>query len=238
MSILQLAVASGVVAAGSMVQGSIGFGVNVVAGPILVLIDPALVPGPALVIAFALTVLVALRERAATDLGGFRWVFVGRVPGTVAGAFAVVSIPQRGIAMALASVVLVAVLLSIAGWRLRRTPTTLAGAGVLSGFMGTISSVGGPPIALLYQDERGSEVRGTLSSIFAVGALFSLVVLAVAGEFGWDELRTSLVLLPAVVVGFVISRWTATVLDRGFIRPAILGLCAASAIAALVRYAL
>ena len=50
--------------------------------------------------------------------------------------------------------------------------------------MGTISSVGGPPVALLYQDERGSEVRGTLSSIFAVGALFSLVVLAVVGEFG------------------------------------------------------
>ena len=238
MSLVQFAVASGVVALGSMVQGSIGFGVNVVAGPILVLIDPALVPGPALVIAFALTLLVALRERAATDLGGFRWVFVGRVPGTIAGAFAVAAIPQQGVAMALASVVLLAVVLSVAGWRVRRTPSTLAGAGVLSGFMGTISSVGGPPIALLYQDERGSEVRGTLSSIFAVGALFSLIVLAVAGEFGWEELRTSFVLLPGVFVGFAVSRWTTPVLDRGFIRPAILGLCAGSAIAALVRYAL
>ncbi len=238
MDALQFAIASGVVAIGSMVQGSIGFGVNVVAGPILVLIDPALVPGPALVIAFALTVLVALRERGSTDLGGFRWVFVGRVPGTIAGAFAVAAIPQQGVAMALASVVLVAVVLSVAGWRVRRTPSTLAGAGVLSGFMGTISSVGGPPVALLYQDERGSEVRGTLSSIFAVGALFSLVILALAGEFGWHELRTSLVLLPAVVLGFAVSRWTAPVLDRGLVRPAILVLCAASALAALVRYAL
>jgi uncharacterized membrane protein YfcA len=238
MDVVQLAVASGVVVLGSMVQGSIGFGVNVVAGPILVLIDPELVPGPALVIAFALTVLVALRERGSTDLGGFKWVFVGRVPGTIAGAFAVAAIPQQGVAMALASVVLVAVLLSVAGWRVRRTPSTLAGAGALSGFMGTISSVGGPPVALLYQDERGSEVRGTLSSIFAVGALFSIVVLALAGEFGWHELRISLVLLPAVVVGFAVSRWTSAILDRGFVRPAILVLCAASAIAALVRYAL
>jgi uncharacterized protein len=238
MTALQLAVASGVVALGSMIQGSIGFGVNVVAGPILVLIDPELVPGPALVVAFVLTLLVALRERGSTDLGGFRWVFVGRVPGTIAGAFAVAAIPQRGVAIALATVVLIAVLLSIAGWRLRRTPSTLIGAGALSGLMGTISSVGGPPVALLYQDERGSEVRGTLSSIFAVGALFSIAILAIIGEFGWHELRVSLVLLPAVVLGFVVSRWTAVVLDRGFIRPAILALCAASALAALVRYAL
>lgn len=238
MTAAQLALASGVVALGSTIQGSIGFGVNVVAGPILVLIEPELVPGPALVVAFVLTLLVAVRERAATDLGGFRWVFVGRVPGTIAGAFAVAAIPQEGVAMALASVVLVAVLLSVAGWRLRRTPTTLVGAGALSGLMGTISSVGGPPVALLYQDERGSEVRGTLSSIFAVGALFSLALLAAVGAFGWADLRVSLVLLPATVAGFVASRWTATVLDRGYVRPAVLGLCAVSALAALVRYAL
>lgn len=234
---IEFAVASVVVAAGTMVQGSIGFGVNVVAGPILVLIDPTLVPGPALVIAFVLALLVAVRERASTDLAGFGWVFTGRVPGTVAGAFAVAALPQEGLAMALATVVLVAVVLSVAGWRLRRTAPALVGAGAISGLMGTISSIGGPPIALLYQDEKGSEVRGTLSSIFAVGALFSIAILAVVGEFGWTQLRDALVLLPAVAVGFVVSRWTSAALDRGYVRPAILGLCAVSAIAALVRYA-
>lgn len=237
MSWLEFALASGVVGLGAIVQGSIGFGVNVVAGPVLVLIDPELVPGPALVIAFVLTVLVAYRERGATDLDGFRWVFVGRIPGTIGGAFAVAALPEEGVAIALASVVLLAVLLSVGGWRVRRTPTTLAGAGVLSGVMGTVSSIGGPPVALLYQDERGSEVRGALSSIFAVGALFSLILLALVGRFGWHELNVSLVLLPAVALGFLVSRWTAPVLDRGFVRPAILGLCAASAIAALIRYA-
>jgi hypothetical protein len=238
MTWVQLAIASGVVGFGAMVQGSVGFGVNVVAGPVLVLIDPELVPGPALVIAFVLTVLVAYRERGATDLGGFGWVFVGRVPGTVAGALAVSALPERATALALAAVVLLAVLLSVAGWRLRRTPQTLVGAGALSGVMGTMSSVGGPPIALLYQDERGAEVRGTLSSIFAVGALLSIVLLAIVGRFGIDELTVSLVMLPAVAVGFFASRWTASWLDRGYVRPAILGLCAASAIAALVRYAI
>lgn len=237
MSGTELAVASVLVGLGAMIQGSIGFGVNVVAGPILVLIDPRFVPGPALVVAFLLTVLVAIRERGSTDLGGFTWVFVGRIPGTIAGAVAAAAIPAEGLAIALAAVVLVAVVLSFAGWRLRRTPRTLAGAGTLSGFMGTISSVGGPPVALLYQDESGPDVRGTLSSIFAVGALFSIIMLAAVGRFGVREMRISLVLLPAVVVGFVLSRWTARLLDRGYVRPAILGLCAGSAIAAIVRYA-
>jgi uncharacterized membrane protein YfcA len=237
MSWSQLAVASSVVALGSMVQGSIGFGVNVVAGPILVLIDPRLVPGPALVVSLFLTVLVAIRERGATDLGGFAWVFVGRVPGTILGALTVASLPPRGTAIALAAVVLIAVALSVAGGRVSRTRATLAGAGTVSGFFGTVSSVGGPPIALLYQDEPGPDVRGTLSSIFAVGAFLSIALLAVVGRFDLHELNVSLALLPAVAVGFLVSRWTSRILDRGFVRPAILGVCAASAIAALVRYA-
>jgi hypothetical protein len=234
---VQFVVGSGVVALGAMIQGSIGFGVNVVAGPVLVLIDPKLVPGPALVIAFLLTVLVALRERGATDLGGFTWVFVGRVPGTIVGALTVAALPARGTAIALSAIVLVAVALSVGGWRVRRTQAALAGAGAVSGFFGTVSSVGGPPIALLYQDEPGREVRGTLSSIFAVGAAFSILLLVLVGQFGITELKASLLLLPAVVAGFVVSRWTARLLDRGFVRPAILAVCAVSAVAALVRYA-
>lgn len=236
MSWTEFAIASSVVALGSMIQGSIGFGVNVVAGPVLVIIDPSLVPGPALVVAFALTVLVAVRERAATDLAGFGWVFAGRVPGTVAGALAVAALPERGLAIVLATAVLLAVAVRAGGWQVTRTPRILAGAGAVSGVMGTVSSIGGPPIALLYAEERGARVRGTLSSIFAVGAAFSIVVLAVVGRFGMTELRVSALLLPAVLVGFVLSRFTVRLLDRGYIRPAVLALCALSAIAALVRY--
>jgi hypothetical protein len=236
MSMLQLGVASAIVAVGAVVQGSIGFGVNVVAGPILILIDPRLVPGPALVVAFVLTVLVWIRDRGSADLKGFGWVFVGRIPGTIAGALAVSALPVRGTAIALALIVLVAVAMSLGGWRLRRSPPALVGAGTVSGFFGTVASIGGPPIALLYQDEKGSVARGTLSSIFAVGALLSIVLLSIVGEFDVRGAVTSVVLLPAVLVGFGVSRWTSRILDRGFVRRAILGVCAASAVAAIVRY--
>ncbi len=238
MSPVELALASLSVCIGAMIQGSVGFGLNVVAAPVLVLIDTTLVPGPALFAALVLTLLVGGRNRAGIDRKGFGWLIAGRVPATIAAAFFVASLPEAGIAVALAVAVLVAVALSLAGWRFPRTPSTLITVGALSGVMGTISSVGGPPVAMAYQDARGAQLRGTLSAILAFGATFSCIMLAVAGRFGLEEIRASLVLLPGVVVGFIASRWTAHALDRGFVRPAVLAFSAASAIAAIVRYAI
>ncbi|MEX0875397.1 MAG: sulfite exporter TauE/SafE family protein [Actinomycetota bacterium] len=238
MTILQLAIASLSVGIGALIQGSIGFGLNVVAAPVLVLIDTTLVPGPALFAALALTILVGTRERGGIDAKGFGWLILGRLPATTAAAFTVAVLPERGLAIALAASVLVAVGLSLAGWKVRRTPATLVTVGALSGVMGTISSVGGPPVAMAYQDARGAQLRGTLSAILGFGATFSCVMLSIAGRFGTEEIRASLVLLPGIVVGFIASRWTAHLLDRGFVRPAVLGFSAASAIAAIVRYAI
>jgi uncharacterized protein len=232
-----LVLASVAVGIGALIQGSIGFGVNVVGGPILVLIEPRLVPGPALVVAFVLTILVGVRDRAGIDRAGFGWVFLGRIPTSIAAAMLVAVLPERGLAISLSIAVLIAVALSAVGLRVERTPATLFSAGALSGVMGTVSAVGGPPVAMLYQDAQGPEVRGTLSTIFAVGALTSIVLLAIFGRFGVEEIVASIVLMPAIVIGFGLSRWTTHWLDHGFVRPAILILCAVSAIAAIVRYA-
>ena len=235
-SAVGLAIASLAMFVGAVIQGSIGFGVNVVGGPILVLIDTHLVPGPALVAAFLLTVLVGVRDRAGIDRAGFGWVFLGRIPASVVAALVVAALPERGLAFTLAAAVLIAVAVSAAGLRIKRTPATLVTAGVFSGLMGTVSAVGGPPVAMMYQDERGQDVRGTLSAIFAVGALVSMILLAIVGRFGVAEIKASLILVPAIVAGFAVSRYTARWLDKGFVGPAVLALCALSAVAAIVRY--
>lgn len=234
----ELALASVIIALGAMVQGSIGFGLNVVGAPLLVLIDTRFVPGPTLVAALVLTLLVGARERGSVDRTGFLWIFLGRIPGSVAAALVVSALPERGIAFALAAVVLVGVLMSLVGWRIPRRPVNVVAVGAVSGVMNTLSSVGGPPIALLYQDARGRELRGTLAAVFTVGALVSILLLAAVGRFGEREALISLVLVPGVIVGFIASIWTAPLLDRHALRPAILSLSALSAVAAIVRYAL
>src|SRR5688500_6896898 len=108
-------------AVGATVQGSIGFGLNVIAAPVLTLVDTKLVPGPALASAFVLTVLLAVRERGGIDRSGFGWVFIGRLPATVVAALVISLLPERGVAFTISAIVLVAVALSLVGWRLRRT---------------------------------------------------------------------------------------------------------------------
>jgi hypothetical protein len=108
-------------------------------------------------------------------------------------------------------------------------------AGTLSGIAGTISSIGGPPMALVYQHERGPSVRGTMSAIFVVGTWISIAGLWWAGRFGNVELLLGLVLMPAILAGFAVSRYTAAWLDRRRTRPAILAVSAVSALVILVR---
>ena len=61
------------------------------------------------------------------------------------------------------------------------------GAGALSGFMGTIVSIGGPPIALLYQNESGPSLRGTLSAFFVVGVALAIIGLCAVRTFRRTE---------------------------------------------------
>lgn len=235
MSPVDVVVVTAVVAAGACVQTAVGFGLGLLAAPVLALYDTDLVPGPLLFVMVPLTVLVARRERADLDFHGIRWALAGRVPGTVAGSLAVAALPQGPLAVFFAGLVLVAVALSVSGWHLRPTTRTLVTAGAASGFMGTATSIGGPPIALVYQRSSGAQLRATLAAYFVVGAAFSLAMLAAVGEFGLHELRLGLLLVPGMVLGYLASGLAARVLDRGHTRVAVLSMATVSSVVLLLR---
>ena len=123
----------------------------------------------------------------------------------------------------------------MSGLNFRPVRPVLLGAGALSGIMGTIASIGGPPIALVYQDARGDRLRGTLSSFFLIGTALSLTALRLIGRFGADEVRLTLLLLPGLLVGFVMSRWTAAVVDRGYTRRAVLAVAGFTGLLVIIR---
>jgi uncharacterized membrane protein YfcA len=118
--------------------------------------------------------------------------------------------------------VLIGVALSASGFRLSLIYRNLLGVGTLSGIMATTAAIGGPPLALVYQHLSGPELRGTLSSIFVIGSIIAILVLIYVERFGILELKLALLLFPGMILGFFISKHTAKILDRGFIRPAIL----------------
>lgn len=234
MSLLELAAATLIVAVGAAIQGVMGFGLGLIGAPLLALFEPDLVPGPLLFSVLPLTILVAMRERGALDFRGVRWALVGRVPGTVAGSLAVAALPNGPLAIMLGVIVIVAVVMSVKGWHVRPTTATLVTAGATSGFMGTATSIGGPPMAIVYQRHTGPQLRASLALYFVLGGVFSLLMLTVAGEFRGAELRAGLVLLPGVLLGFAASARLARVLDRGHTRSAVLGFSAAAATALIL----
>lgn len=207
---------------GAVVQGSIGFGLNLIAAPALALVDPSLVPGPAIVIAFVFTALLAVREHRSIDLGSVRWALCGRVPGSLLGALAVAALSPRALSIAVAAAVGVAVAITASGVHVAPTRNVLLGAGAVSGLMATTSSIGGPPMAMVLHRTGGPSMRGTLSAYFLVGSLLSVVLLAAVGRFGTDDVVASAVLVPPLVLGFVASRWVAPHVDAGRLRAAVL----------------
>lgn len=221
-------------ALGAFVQGSVGFGHNLIAAPVFALVDERLVPGPAIASAGVLVLLTVLRDRRGFHLGEVSTALVGRVPGTILAAVAVASLPADDLAVVFAGLVLVAVAITASGIAVRPTRATLLGAGALSGFMGTATSIGGPPMAMLYAGEEGRRLRGTLAGFFLAGIAMSLVALVLAGTFGAEEARLSLLPVPAIAVGFAFSGWGARRLDAGHTRPAVLTVAAASALSVLV----
>lgn len=230
-----LMVAGLIVTVGALVQGSVGYGLALIAAPLLALVDPALVPVPLLVVGAGHSLLTVGREFGDADWRGVGWASLGRVPGTVLGVLAVVLLPQRGFAVVVAVAVLVCVGLSLVAWTPRPTAGALVVAGTVGGATGTAASIGGPPVALLYQHETGPRLRATMGAYFVLGSVISLLGLAVAGAITAAGVLAGLALAPFMLAGFLVSGPARRVLDRGWIRPAVLAVAAASAIVLLFR---
>ncbi len=232
-SIPEAAAAFAIIALGAAVQGCVGFGFALISAPVLLILDPAFVPGPLLASGLVLTPLMARRERHAIDVSGLRYGLAGRCAGTAPAVWLLPRLSQTSFDLLFALMVLLAVALSLVGGAIRPSPGRVGVAAIFSGFMGTLSSIGGPPLALVYQGVPGPAIRSTLSVHYLFGASLSLVGVAWVGRFGATELALTGVLVPGIVVGFLASRWGMGRIDRGGVRPAVLALSSFAALAVL-----
>ena len=235
MSWFDIFIASVTVLIGSTLQGSVVFGMGLLASPILMLIEPRFVPAPILLSTFCLTSFLVVREWDAIDVDGLRWAVVGRTGGTILAGFVLAVLPNDWMMMVLGLFMLFGVAMSMFGLKVKPTWSVLLCAGTLSGVMGTIASIGGPPIALVYQDAPGARISATMSSLVWVGTIMSLIVLWLVGRFGEAELRLTLILLPGLFLGVFVSRWTAHVVDRGSTRAAVLSVAGLAGLAVVLR---
>ncbi|AUS81991.1 permease [Actinoalloteichus sp. AHMU CJ021] len=221
---------SAVVLLGALAQASIGFGLGLLAAPVVALVDPTLVPVTLILLATGVTATVLVLDRQHVDLRGTGIALGGRVVGTVAGAALVAALPARALAVAVGVVVLLGVVATAGGLTPRPTTRAVALAGAVSGLMGTATSIGGPPMAMVWQGMAGPRLRGTMSGFFLVGSLLSLAALAVAGNVEITTLQHTLWLLPAALAGVLLARRVSRALDSRRSRTAAMALASIGAV--------
>ncbi|MFF0308281.1 sulfite exporter TauE/SafE family protein [Streptosporangium sp. NPDC004379] len=224
--------------AGAVVQGAIGFGLGLVAAPLIALLDPTLMPGAAQVVNATLPLFTLAAEWRRVDWRGLGFALLGRVPGSLLGGLVVLHVSTRVLGVLVGAMVLLAVGLTGRAVAVRRTGGTVTGAGFVSGITGTATGIGGPPMALVYQNAKGPQIRATLAMFFMISACQSLAVLAFVDRLPVRALSFGALLIPFLVAGFAVSRPLRRFLDGGRVRTAILALAAVSALSLIVTAAL
>jgi uncharacterized membrane protein YfcA len=223
------------VAFAAFVQGTIGVGFALITAPLLGLLEPKLLPVGVLMLMLPLNLYVAWRERPAIDLGGAGWITAGRVAGTAGGLWVLTALSASALAWFVGGSILAAVLATLAMPAFAPSRHALVGAGVVTGVTETATGVGGPPLALVYQHQPVPVMRATIAVCFLVGELVSLVVLFASGRVGAPQLLGAAMLLPALVVGGLASRYMHLRVNARFMRGFVLAFATVSALILLVR---
>ena len=143
-----------------------GFGLGLLAIPVLIFFDLRFVPGPLLVAALTLHMLVLRRDRSGVDASGLTMLLSGRVLGTIPAALILASLPLDGMKLLLAGVVLAGAIMGALHSSPRPTRPALFTAGTASGFMATVAGLGGPPVALIYQHSPGAAAPWNARGVF------------------------------------------------------------------------
>ena len=224
-----------IVFAGSLLQASIGIGLGLLAAPTLSLVDPDFIPGALVVCVVPLSVGMTVREFGHLDRHGIWGAVAGRFVGVLLGALLLKVTGQGSIAVVIGLSVLLAVVASLTGLRFQPSRRNLVIAGAASGLTGTAAGVGGPPMALTYQNSDPRTLRATLATFNTIGSAMTVSVLSLAGVIGKRELQLALLLVPGVVLGLWAARYTIHHMSPERVRPFVLVVCSASALALLVR---
>lgn len=232
---VELAVIATAVGVGGLIQGLLGFGLVLTAGPIVAFIEPQAVPAIFILLGLPMGVWMLFREWGSLDIPGFVQMVGGRAFGTLA-AFAVLAVVSPELLTVLVGCAIV--IGAVFSWKTADFPSGVLLkiiAGVVSGLMGTIAAVGGPAMALAYQNREGAELRSTLAATFLVGGFLSLIALSASGFLHWWHVELSVLMMPAELLGVAVSGLVLRYLRASAMRTGVLWLAGGGGLAVVLN---
>jgi uncharacterized membrane protein YfcA len=166
----------------------VGFGLALVVVPAMTLVSPEALPATVLLLTMPMAPVMAARERHAIYAPGLVYLLSGRLLGTLGGVGLLLLVPDDYLSVLFGSLVVAATLASSSNPKIDLSNRTRVGGRIVSGVMGTAAGIGEPPLALMYQNREGQEIRATLAVAFTMGTVISLLVLALTERVGLDHL--------------------------------------------------
>ena len=165
------------IAVAAAVQAAVGRGLNLLAIPLRLLINPVFASGPVLVVSVALSLLAFWRVPAKIDLQNLKFGMAGLVFGTALVGAVTFVIDSVNLTKPLGLLVILGDALALSGWSAPLSKRNLIMAGSGAGFLGTIVGVHGPLIVLLYQGLERNRVRGVILVFIGTGKGLSIIAL-------------------------------------------------------------
>ncbi len=211
-----------ITAAGAIVQGSAGIGLGLIAGPILLSIDVDFAPGPLLLGGLVIGARHMTAEWDDLDRPALSRALLGLPIGLFAGLAILRVMATDTLSLTVGLLICVAAVGLLSGASLHRTNSTDVVTGASAAFTSVTAAIPGPPLVIGFADLEPRCLRCTVSAFVAVTGVVVFFGLVAIGRFGWHEAALLGTMIPGLVLGLVLSRWTRPLLDRGWFRPAVL----------------
>lgn len=224
-----------IILCGSLLQGLIGYGIGMFCAPLLFLISPTLVPAPLILISTIITVFMTIRDRGHLQFNQVSWAMRGSFFGILLAGLLLKVTSKEQFELAFGILILLAVLISVLGLVPKVNKITNTIAGFTSGLMGTITAVGGPPIALLYQHGDIKNIKANLTAFFLFVNIIAIITLSLIGQITTNTLMTVIFILPGMAVGLYISTKAAHIVKPTLIRRWILALSGMTAVITIIK---
>ena len=224
-----------VVAMGSLVQSTIGFGIAVVAAPFVVTLRPELMPASLIVCVFFLPLLQLVGGARDIAWPHLRWALAARILATPIGVLLVSVASADAIALIVGLLILVSVGASVRSVDIRLDRRNSAAAGLITGVSGTAASIGGPFFALVLQHERPERLRATLAAFFLVGTVLSMTGLTIGGQVDAEDVRAGLLWVPFVLAGHLLAGPVRRRIRPETVRRGVLTFCTIASVSVIAR---
>ncbi|GEA12222.1 sulfite exporter TauE/SafE family protein [Alteromonas sp. KUL49] len=219
-----------VVVVGSALQNTIGFGFGLLCAPLFMHVMPELVPVPLIFASLLITSVIAAKDFKHVNQYQLKYSVTGGVIGVALAGTILASVTVGTYKLIFGILILVGVCLSVLGYspKIRGRESFVAGS--LAGFMGSLTSAGGAPMGILYQGANQKEVSANLNCFFVAINSAAIFALHVNELITIQHLTLFMQIVPAMIIGLLLSHYFASYLNSLPMRPLILFIASISAL--------